>query len=447
MGVLMQAFYWDCPRNENCEFAWWPRVEPELAALRQAGITALWLPPATKAGGAVSMGYDPYDYYDLGEFDQKGGRATWFGTRDQLDSLVSKAHAQGMSLYADLVLNHNNGADEMELNPLTGKQWWYRFKPLSGRFERDWACFHPSSFETFDEMEFAGMPDLCHRNPAVYAALVDHAHWLVEEIGFDGFRFDFVKGFNAWIIRAILEYRYSKPGRPFLYKPFGVGENWDSEQAIERWLDTESEMSDNPVSAFDFPLRYTLQGLCDSPDFDLRRLNGAGLAARRPARAVTFVDNHDLLRLNDPDHTGIIHDKMMAYAYILTHEGYPCVFWMDWFNFGLARPGQPTGIAALSSLHEQFAGGSSRVLYASSDLYIMQRSGFGAQPGLVIVINNRRDRWTGTAVTTRWPNITLTPQAWCSAIDTGTPSPKRTDADGRADLWAPPRGYAVYVPQ
>jgi hypothetical protein len=23
MGVMMQAFYWDCPKVDNKEFAWW----------------------------------------------------------------------------------------------------------------------------------------------------------------------------------------------------------------------------------------------------------------------------------------------------------------------------------------------------------------------------------------------------------------------------------------
>ena len=446
MGVMMQAFYWDCPRHESCEFAWWPRVERELSGLQQAGITALWLPPPGKSGNAASMGYDPYDYFDLGEFEQKGAKATWFGSRAQLASLIDKAHSHGISLYADLVLNHNNGADGTQMNPLTGEEWWYLFKPLSGKFPRDWACFHPSSFESFDEMDFAGMPDLCHRNPVVYSALVECARWLVEDVGFDGFRFDFVKGFNTWIIRAIMEFRYSKPGLPFQFKPYGVGENWDNEQAIQRWLDHESEMSDNPVSAFDFPLRYTLQSLCDSSDFDMRQLNGTGLISQRAMRAVTFVDNHDLLRLNDPEHIGIIHDKMLAYAYILTHEGYPCVFWLDWFTFGLGRPDRPDGIAALASLHEQYAGGSTSVLHADHDLYIMQRNGQGAQPGLILVINNRGDAWGGANVVTRWPHSLLTPKAWCSSIDKSEPDAKFTGPQGEADLWAPPRGYAVYVP-
>lgn len=74
MGVMMQAFHRDCPRVDGCEFAWWPFVRNRVPSLAHVGFTSLWLPPVHKTAniGGASMGYDPYDYYDLGEFDQKG---------------------------------------------------------------------------------------------------------------------------------------------------------------------------------------------------------------------------------------------------------------------------------------------------------------------------------------------------------------------------------------
>jgi alpha-amylase len=70
MGVIMQAFYWDCPQIEAKPFQWWKYLHGEVPRLAAAGFTVLWLPPANKAASNTSMGYDPYDYYDLGEFDQ-----------------------------------------------------------------------------------------------------------------------------------------------------------------------------------------------------------------------------------------------------------------------------------------------------------------------------------------------------------------------------------------
>ena len=53
---------------------------------------------------------------------------------------------------------------------------------------------------------------------------------------------------------------------------------------------------------------------------------------KRPMHAATFVDNHDM-----GDNT-IVNDKLMAYSFIMVHEGYPSIFWYDYYNNGLARP-------------------------------------------------------------------------------------------------------------
>src|ERR1041384_7061877 len=105
MGVMLQAFYWDCPRMEAREHEWWPFIKSKLPAIAQAGLTALRLPPVNKPASWQSMGYSHYDYYDLGEFDQKGGAPTWFGSKGQLVELIEAAHALGLQVDADLVFN------------------------------------------------------------------------------------------------------------------------------------------------------------------------------------------------------------------------------------------------------------------------------------------------------------------------------------------------------
>ncbi|MEP7382782.1 MAG: alpha-amylase family glycosyl hydrolase [Gemmatimonadota bacterium] len=447
MGVLMQAFYWDCPVREGVEHAWWGRVALELPALADTGITALWLPPVSKGMSARGMGYDPYDYYDLGDFDQKGSIPTWFGSRQALDALIATAHAQGLDVYADLVLNHCSGADAEELNPITGEMGWTKFAPASGRFPRDWNSFHPSEYESWDDASFAGFPDLCHRNPAVYREVMAYVRWLVEEVGFDGFRYDFVKGYGeegrgTGLMAAIQEFRYRRVGQDY-YKPFGVVEYWDEGNvgAIARYLDGVNFWNDNPVAAFDFPLRHRLARLCDDDAFSLRELASTGtMLAYDPMRAVTFVENHDIIR-----DAPIVRDKMLAYAYILTHEGYPCVFWEDYFAQGLGRVGTPGGIAALVELHERDAHGDTEVLYVDDGLYVMQRRGLDGDGGLVVAINSTRTAWRGEWVATAFAATFLTPVAYGSSLDPGAPQAKMTDGGGRVDVWAPPRGYAVYA--
>jgi len=289
-------------------------------------------------------------------------------------------------------------------------------------------------------MTFGDMPDLCHRDPFVYTELIVYARWLLDHIGFDGFRYDCVKGYGGWMVRAIQELRTRKGDK--VYKPYGVGECWDSERVIHDWLDETNAWSDNPVGAFDFPLRERLRDLCHNPDYNINNLLGAGtLLHDRPEQAVTFVENHDIAR-TDP----IITDKMLAYAFILTHEGYPCVFWQDYYTWDLGEEGLASGIAALVRLHEDYAGGPTSVLHLQNDLYIMQRDGYEQQKGLILVLNTRAD-WQGAWVQTQWRNTTLVPLAWRGKNDAGIPQKKQTQPDGWIDVWAPPRGYAVYVPQ
>ena len=443
MGVMMQAFYWDCPKHEDKEFAWWRFLKERIKPLRDAGFTALWLPPACKAAnmGGMSMGYDPYDYYDLGNIDQKGSVPTWFGSKDELLELIGEIHTNGMFVYADKVLNHTNGTDAEELNELDGQARWTKDDPKSGLFPRDWTCYHPSWFERWDDQEFAGMPDLCHRNPFVYAELMKYARWLIEEIGFDGLRYDFVKGYGTWIITAILERLYEKKGGT-RFCPFGVGEYWDSDIYITQWLKETNAFTDNPVSAFDFPLRGRLKDLCDSYGFSLKTLAQKGTLVTDGLShwSVTFVENHDIIR-TDP----VCNDKMLAYAYILTHEGYPCVFWQDYYNYGLAQEGLASGIAALVKVHEDYAGGATEILYCDDDLYIMQRRGTDKQRGLIFVLNNT-SRWDGRSVATQWASTQFNPAAWRGRDNADVPESKQTDGSAAGEFWAPPRGYVVYVP-
>ncbi len=444
MGVMLQAFYWDCPSDSGKEFQWWNTIRAELPALAKVGFTALWLPPVHKAANLAgpSMGYDPYDYYDLGEFDQKGCVPTWFGSKQDLLGLVSDAHSLHMEVIADMVINHNSGADSQEVNPLTGQSRWTCFTPKSGLFPRDWQCFCPSMYEKWDEAAFGDMPDLSHRNPYVYAELLKMTRWMIEEVGFDGFRYDFVKGYGANTITAIQEYHYMRNGQVF--QPYGVAEFWDNAHAIDGWVDLANFSNSNPVDVFDFPLREMLKALCDQYGFSLRTFVTWDTVVKQHSDwAVTFVENHDL---RDPGRP-IQNDKLLAYSYILTHEGYPCVFWHDYFNYNLALSGSSNGIDALVQAHEKYAGGPAQILYLDDNLYIMQRPGYGNNPGLIYVLNNLGDRWNGTWVDTQWQNTSFIPVAWWSHSDMSRPANQSTGPDARGQFFAAPRGFTVYAPQ
>jgi alpha-amylase len=79
----------------------WQRLHDNAAQIKATGIDNIWVPPGCKASSQSGNGYDIYDLYDLGEFDQKGGVGTKWGTKAELVKLVEKANEVGLGIYWD----------------------------------------------------------------------------------------------------------------------------------------------------------------------------------------------------------------------------------------------------------------------------------------------------------------------------------------------------------
>src|SRR5262249_32947229 len=106
-NVLLQGFYWDVPSpaaGNNTADWWWDHLAAQANALRQVGFTGVWIPPVLKGNsGGYSVGYDPFDDYDLGSKLQKGTQPTRYGTREQLERCCAMLRANGLEIYADIV--------------------------------------------------------------------------------------------------------------------------------------------------------------------------------------------------------------------------------------------------------------------------------------------------------------------------------------------------------
>lgn len=107
---MLQGFEWYVPFDQSH----WARLEQTLPVLAQLGVDTLWIPPACKSFGPDSVGYDIYDLYDLGEFDQKGAVATKYGTKKELVNLARVAEMFGIGVIFDVVISHKAGADDIE---------------------------------------------------------------------------------------------------------------------------------------------------------------------------------------------------------------------------------------------------------------------------------------------------------------------------------------------
>lgn len=125
---MLQGFYWNCAVKERKKGEWWNYEIPKLGK-KGAGFASIWLPHFSKAANPDSNGYDSYDYFDLGDLDQKGSIKTIYGNGNELRRLIGTIHDKGMGAIADMVINNNSGTDEEEVNPLDGKSRWTKFNP------------------------------------------------------------------------------------------------------------------------------------------------------------------------------------------------------------------------------------------------------------------------------------------------------------------------------
>lgn len=421
-GVMMQAFYWDVePRHE-----WWDLLSEKVDDWAAAGINRIWLPPASKGqSGGYSMGYDPSDYFDLGEYDQHGTVETRFGSRAELDALIAAAHSNGIEVIADIVLNHNSGGGE-EWNPYRDKYTYTLFNEeygnASGKFNRDYENFYPNSTSPYDDGSlFYPEQNLDHNQEYVqdwlWAEDYSVAKYYKNEIGFDGWRFDYVLGFEPWVVKAWIE---SVGG-------FGVAELWNGNPDV-----LEEYIEETGISVFDFSTFYKLDEAFDRND-DLNYLTEDMVWMTYPDKAVTFTANHDTEKDSNEDNFIAMENKMKAYAFILTHPGYPTIFYSDYENEEFKSQ-----LQQLILINNTIATGDVEVLYVDEDEYIMKRARTPFNPGLILYLNTNGNTKIKENIDTDWNLAKL--MDYTGNIDY---SPT-TDENGNVTLRAPANGYAVY---
>jgi alpha-amylase len=367
-GVVLQFFHWYYPSDGSL----WDHARDKAEELAGLGITALWLPPASKGSkGSSASGYDAYDLYDLGEFDQKGSIRTKYGTKAGYISAIQALEKAGIGVYADVVLNHKAGADETErvsvfkVDPEKRDQFIEPFEidaytrfTFPGRknkyssFVWDYHCFtgvdcavnldedgifkirneHAYSWQevvgdekgNFDYLMFA---DIDFRNPAVREELKRWGAWFLKEAPFAGVRLDAVKHMPAAFVVEWLDYmRTLKPDL------FAVGEYWAPEDlpVMLKYL----EATQGRIALFDAPLHNNFfQAALKGKDYDLTGILKNCVLEANPQQAVTLVDNHDTQPLQMLETPVQPWFKPLAYALILLREaGYPCVFYPDLYG-------------------------------------------------------------------------------------------------------------------
>ena len=368
--TMLQYFQWYYPADGSL----WKKMEKEAEELKAFGIDTLWLPPAHKGmDGKNSPGYDIYDHYDLGEFDQKGSVGTKYGTKEELLRAVKAGQAAGLQVYMDIVLNHLGGGDEAEpvmvrkVNPDNRNEFIsepYEIEAFTkfthpGRnkkysaFEWDFQCFTGVDFdnstgetaifsiqnqygEGWQEVldtengnyDYLMLSDIDFRNPQVVEELKKWGEWFHETVAFDGLRLDAIKHMPVGFYNEWLDHMRSVTNKEL----FTVGEYWAPGKVNDmlQYIDaTEGRMS-----LFDACLQANFSTASkQGADYNLSTIFEETLVQARPELAVTLVENHDTQPLQSLEQTVDFWFRHLAYALILLRStGYPCIFYPDLYG-------------------------------------------------------------------------------------------------------------------
>lgn len=351
-GVMLQGFSWDSYVDTQ-----WTNLESQADEL-SGYFSLIWVPQSGNCNSSYNvMGYMPVYY-----FDQNSS----FGTEAQLRSMITTFKQKGLGVIADVVVNHRNnlGVDGswVDYPAETYGGVTYQMLPTDIVADDDegntkaWADANGYSLSANkDEGEgWSGCRDLDHKSENVQRCIKAYVKYLVDDLGYTGFRYDMVKGFDG---SHVADYNDAAG------VSYSVGEYWDSNSKILSWIDA----TDKKSAAFDFQFRYNVRDAVNKNDWRALDSDNNLIHDKEYRRyAVTFVENHDMQDRGTTD--GYTPDELKrnilaANAYMLAMPGTPCVFLPHWKTYkqeikALINARKVAGIHNESSYENQMSTGT-----------------------------------------------------------------------------------------
>ena len=321
-GVMLQGFSWDSYNESQ-----WKVLEKQADELKNY-IDLVWLPQSGKCLETTQvMGYMPYYY-----FNQNSS----FGSEAELRSLITKFKAAGIGAIADVVVNHRNTEGWYTFPAETYKGVTYQMQSTDicknddgGTTATQAATDGVSLSQNNDEgTDFGGCRDIDHKSENVQKVIKAYLKYLKDDLGYTGFRYDMVKGFDG---SHVADYNDATGVE------YSVGEYWDGNDKIESWINRTNKKS----AAFDFQFRYNVRDAVNgaangkvATSSDWSKLNSNDNLmhdANYRRYAVTFVENHDTQKRSESEQNDPLRkDTIAANAYMLAMPGTPCIFQPHW---------------------------------------------------------------------------------------------------------------------
>lgn len=318
-GVMLQGFYWD-----SFDESQWTNLESQADEL-SGYFSLIWVPNSAYCNTlSGNMGYFPIYWFN---------QTSTFGSETALRSMIKTFKEKGTGIIEDVVINHKAGVSnwcDFATETWNGKTISWTLADIckgddGGKTEK--AGYKVTGAADTGE-DFDGCRDLDHTSANVQNNVKTYLDFLLNDLGYTGFRYDFVKGFAAKYVG-----QYNTSAKP----QFSVGECWDGNiNVVKNWINGTKVDGVIQSAAFDFPLRYSIRGAFGNGAW--YALNQSSLAADKDYQryAVTFVDNHDTGSSGKDGADPLYANVEAANAYILAMPGTPCVFISHWKSYKTA---------------------------------------------------------------------------------------------------------------
>ena len=380
-GVMLQGFSWDSYNESQ-----WKVLEKQADELKNY-IDLVWLPQSGKCLETTQvMGYMQYYY-----FNQNSS----FVSEAELISLITKFKAAGIGAIADVVINHRNTEGWYTFPAETYKGVTYQMQSTDicknddgGTTATQAATDGVSLSQNNDEgTDFGGCRDIDHKSENVQKVIKAYLKYLKDDLGYTGFRYDMVKGFDG---SHVADYNDATGVE------YSVGEYWDGNDKIESWINRTNKKS----AAFDFQFRYNVRDAVNgaangkvATSSDWSKLNSNDNLmhdANYRRYAVTFVENHDTQKRSESEQNDPLRkDTIAANAYMLAMPGTPCIFQPHWNAY---KSEIKEMIAA-----RKYAGITNMSNYANKQskktLYVNEVA--GTKHKLLVAVGNDADKYAG----------------------------------------------------
>lgn len=381
----------------------WAGVRQRLEYLERLGATTIWISPIVKN---LPGGYHGYWTLDFELVNPS------FGTEAELRALVDEAHARGMKVIVDVVVNHVGAVgfydqdldgvhDEGEENPgyqregvrandgsLAPLIFFPDVTPSPALFAQagsyngrgkvlDW---NDADQVVNGDFPQGGLKDLRTTSPEVRAELIRiYAGW-IERLDVDGFRLDTLKHVEASFWREFASAMRERAAAAGKERFLLFGEAFDGN------YDVLAPYTKNfgPDSVVDFRLKFggfddvfgrggptqTLEQIWQDKERKFESLLVPGGAGQPSTKLlVNFLDNHDVVRFSNAfPEPGRLR---AALAYLFLYDGIPCLYYgteqgfsgaedpynrEDLFATGFPEDGALFGyIAQLTALRKELA--------------------------------------------------------------------------------------------